>query len=80
MTQKESLISNLYFVRRFLHKALKSFQIRMFHCDLLILIHINDDRILKYMYKYKYELIGIVDRGKMGSEISSDFEIIIYNN
>lgn len=40
----------------------------------------SDDIILKYIYKYKYDLLGIVDRGKVGSMISSDFEIIIYNN
>lgn len=76
MTEEESLISNLYFVRHFLLKAIKSFQIRMIRCDLLI---------LNYTYKwrhdsqvYKYELLGIVDRGKVDSKISSDFEIIIY--
>lgn len=34
--------------------------------------------ILKCICKYKYELLGIVDRGKVGSKISSDFKIIIW--
>lgn len=63
MTEKESLISNLYFARHFLHKAIKSFQIRMFCSDLLILNFTRKCRHDSQVH-IKYEILGILDHRK----------------